>query len=146
MIICRIMPIAISLFLSALKSADRITELSDIQYNILIRGLRVQVLNYKSEPTYNGYPKKLFNKFRQGKVQNYLVNYAQTTELNYVESQILEGVTSLFPETFSRQEKFCLDNKAFLDNVISVFHREIQFYISYQDYISELKVAGLKFS
>jgi len=122
-----------------------IDELSAIHYDILIKDLRVQVLNNLSNPDYTESVKVTFKKFRQGVVQNYLVKYSHSLNLNFVESQILEGVATLFPSTFSKLEKFSINNRDFPDNAIRIFHREIQFYITYIDYISVLKDAGLKF-
>jgi len=65
--------------------------------------------------------------------------------MNHVEAKILDGVAFLYPEIFSDLDSYCEKYKFYIDDAISVFDREIQFYISYLDFISNLKEAGMNF-
>jgi DNA mismatch repair ATPase MutS len=62
-----------------------------------------------------------------------------------VEAQILDFVARLYPAIFASLDDFYTKHSHFLDETISVFDREIQFYIAYLDFISNLKRTGLKF-
>jgi len=123
-----------------------ISDLSTIRYCVHYRDLRVQVRKCRGEGDYSKEIENVFSKFRYGQAKDYRVEYSSSSmAMNHVEAQILDGVAKLFPEIFSRLESFSEVNKNFSDEAITVFDREIQFYISYFDYIGFLKKEGLKF-
>jgi DNA mismatch repair protein MutS len=62
-----------------------------------------------------------------------------------VEATILDFVALVYPEMFARLDDYCAKNADFLDTIIGVFDREVQFYISYLEYIERLQRAGLPF-
>lgn len=121
-----------------------IADLSSVKYCVHINGLRVQVQNYNSETDFSAEIEESFAKFKQGAVKNYLVKYSHQMEMNHVESQILDGVASLYPEFFLQLDIFNEKNRAFQDQTIVLFDREIQFYIAYLDYIATIN-KSLKF-
>lgn len=123
-----------------------IADLSSIQYCILYRGLRVQVRSFKAESDYGKEIENTFLKFKNVQAIDYKAEYAsRSMEMNHVEAQILDGVAKLFPDIFSRLDSFSEVNQSFIDEVVTLFDREIQFYVSYLDYIEILKKEGLKF-
>ena len=65
--------------------------------------------------------------------------------MNHIEAQILEGVGQLNASLFSRLSIYCEQNRAFLNTTVERFDREVQFYVSFLDYIKRLKDSGLKF-
>jgi len=122
-----------------------IEDLSSIKYNILIKGLQVQVRKYESEINYSEEVEKTFSKFKQGEVKDHKAKIKKYPNLNGVEAKIVDGVSKLFPDVFSRMHLFYKANFNFADPVIVAFDREIQFYISYLNYIAPIKKAGMKF-
>lgn len=136
-----------SAYFLSLQSEARtiIAGLSSITYCIHMKDLRVQVLEYVSETDYTVEVEETFAKFRQGKVKNYSAAFSHPLDMNHVEAKILDGVASLHPDNFFDLDTFCERNHDFRDETITVFDREIQFYISYLEYIAPVRQTGLKF-
>lgn len=133
-------------FKSISENSTQIIEgLSSIQYNILIKGLQVQVRKYESEINYSEEVEKTFSKFKQGEAKDHKAKIEWYPNLNGVEAKIVDGVSELFPDVFSRMHLFYKANFDFADPVIVAFDRDIQFYISYLIYIAPVKRAGMKF-
>lgn len=129
--------------------ADELREiksgLSEIQYSILIDGLRVQVTHYNGEPDYSAEVEMTFAKFKHGEPKNFLSRLPNNAILNSVEEQVLTGVAQLFPGCFSRLDSFFRIHQDFLDDQIVDFDREIQFYLSVSDHLKKFADSGLKF-
>ncbi len=133
-------------FTSISENARQIIEdLSSIKYTILIKGLQVKVRKYESEINYSEEVEKTFSKFKEGEAKDHKAKIEWYANLNGVEAKIVDGVSELFPDIFSRMHLFYKANFDFADPVIVAFDREIQFYISYLNYIAPVKRAGMKF-
>jgi DNA mismatch repair ATPase MutS len=87
-----------------------------------------------------------FAKFKQGAVKDYRVRFREHAECNHVEAQILDLVAKLHPETFFKLDAYCAHHDRYLDETISRFDREVQFYLAYLEYTATLKSQGLAFS
>jgi hypothetical protein len=120
-------------------------DLSTVNYCVLIKGDKVTVRRPQSETDYSTEVEDTFAKFAQGEVKDYRVKFRTTDDMNHIEAKILEFVAKLYPQIFSALEDYCRRNAVILDRTIAAFDREIQFYISFIDYISNLKRAGLSF-
>ncbi len=133
-------------FISFSKSAIKIKEkLSNIRYNILIKGKWIKVRQYDGEVDYGNEVAKTFEKFKQGEVKSYRIDLPAASGMNHIEAQILDCVAKLFPDIFQELEAFYLQYQDFFDETIKNFDREIQFYIAYLDFISTIKTLGLSF-
>lgn len=134
------------LFRSMRADAKRLKEdLSRIRYNLVIDGLSVKVRHFEGEEAYTSEIERTFEKFRRGTNTNYLVDLRPGGGANHVEEEIFSCVARLFPDIFSRLDDFCGRNGSFLDPVIVTFDREIQFYVSYLEFIASMKKAALPF-
>ncbi len=123
-----------------------LTDLSAIQYSILYRNLRVQVMEYSPATDYAEEIKRSFSRFTESQVKDYRIEYkSYPLEMNDVEAKILDGVVFLYPDVFADLEDFCNKHREYPDRIICTFDREIQFYISYLDFINNLRDAGLNF-
>ena len=120
-------------------------ELSAVKYCVLIRGNRVQVSKYEAETDYSAEVERTFERFKQGAVKDYRVQFPDWPEMNHVEAQVLDLVAQLYPDVFQSLDRYCLENGAYLDATIARFDREIQFYVAYLEHIALLKRAGLEF-
>ncbi len=120
--------------------------LSSVRYTIWIKGNRVRVKKYSREPNYTEEIEKTFERFRKGKVKDYTLTFYDSLQMNHVEEKILELVAKLYSDVFSELDTYCEKNKDFMDKKIARFDREIQFYISYLDYMKILNTQGLSFT
>lgn len=119
--------------------------LGEIHYSIIIKNLTVRVKKFENEIDYSADIDDTFSRFRQGATKSYLLKIPSSIGLNHVEAQILDCVAKLYPEIFASLDEFCKAHASFIDETIDTFEREIQFYISYLDYIGPLRRAGLSF-
>jgi DNA mismatch repair protein MutS len=129
----------------AADTAARTSDLAAITYQIRIRGLRVEVSRYDGEPDYSAEIEKTFERFRQGGVKDYRVQYRTWPGMHHVGAQIAELVARLYRHEFTALERFCREHVPFIDPVVRQLDRELQFYLAYLDYIRRLRSAGLPF-
>lgn len=134
-------------FKSLLAATSKLkADLSTIKYCVLIKGDTVKVRKYESEIDYSSSVEQAFAKFQQGAVKSYSVKFSNRVDMNHIEEQILGFVAQLHSEIFTSLEQYCIQNKNYLDETIGAFDREVQFYISYLEYIARFKRTGLNFS
>ncbi len=119
--------------------------LTALDYTIEIRGDRVRVDSYQDEADYGEEIHASFERFRQGKVDNYRFRYDRDPNMNHIEAQILDLVAKLNPEPFADLAAFRERHADFLDATLERFDREVQFYLAYLDYAEPLRAAGLNF-
>jgi DNA mismatch repair protein MutS len=119
--------------------------LSAIRYCLRIKGSGITVRAYEAESDYSAEVEETFAKFKQGAVKDYRVKFSSWPEMNHVEAYILDLVAKLSPDLFSHLHRYCQTHGSYLDATISVFDREIQFYLAYLEYIARMKRAGLSF-
>jgi DNA mismatch repair protein MutS len=129
----------------AADTADRQDKLAGITYQVRIRGPRVEVSRYDPMPDYSAEITQTFERFQQGAVKDYRVNYRTWPGMNHVGAQIVDLVARLFRDEFAALTEFCQLHAAFLDPAVAQFDRELQFYLAWLDYIAPLRAAGLMF-
>lgn len=118
--------------------------LAAIHYTLLIKGSSITVRRYGGERDYATDVLETFEKFQQGAASDYRVEFRSRLEMNHVEAEVLDRLAWLYPESFQALELFWNANQDFIDEKIAVFDREIQFYVSYLDYVAILQKHGLK--
>jgi DNA mismatch repair protein MutS len=129
----------------AAKTKERKDALAEIRYCTRIRGGKVEVSRYEGEADYSAEVLNVFERFKQGSVKDYLVNYPAWPGMNHVGAQIVDLVARLFPDQFTALEMYCRENDEFFDGTVRQFERELQFYLAYVDYIRPLRSIGLTF-
>jgi DNA mismatch repair ATPase MutS len=122
-----------------------LADLSSVHYCLLIKGNAVTVRKYESESDYSVDVEQTFEKFKQGAVKDYRVKFSASPDMNHVEAAILDLLAKLYPDIFLHLDEYCAQNAGYLDETISTFDREIQFYVAYLDYLRVFKPAGLQF-
>lgn len=133
-------------FSSLLAQTKKLTsDLSSVHYCTLVSGNRIRVQMYESEIDYSAEVEQTFEKFKQAAVKDYLPKFRTGVDMNHVEAQVLDLVARLYPEIFQDLDSFCDRNAGYLDETIAAFDREVQFYISYLDFIAVMRRAGLQF-
>ncbi|HTP25060.1 MAG TPA: hypothetical protein VMK12_05290 [Anaeromyxobacteraceae bacterium] len=118
--------------------------LAGIRYSLLLRG-DIQVQPYEEAEDYSSVIERTFERFRRGAPKGREVDQGTSKEMNHIEAEILDRVAKLNPEIFQALERFCTENAKFMDEGISRFDREVQFYVAYLGYIGLLREAGLPF-
>ena len=128
---------------SSLKEIKR--DLAAIEYELLIGNSSVTVRKFESEPDYGVAVATAFERFKQGNVKDYDFKLVDFFEMNHVEAHILDFVAALHPDIFGRLDGYFSDNQTYLEPVIGRWDGEIQFYVSFLDYIRPVRGAGLRF-
>ena len=133
-------------FVSLEVETRRLSEaVASIQYCYTIDGDRVRVKAYEDEPELTELVVQSFERFRQRKENDKNDACEQEPGMNHVEEAILNLVARLFPEVFQQLESFYSQHQSFCDPKVEQFDREIQFYLSYAEYINQVAALGVSF-
>jgi len=120
-------------------------DLSAIRYCLHLKGKRIKVSGYDSEPDYGAEVLRTFEKFKQGAAREYRFDFDSAPYMNHVEAAILDRVARLHPEVFASLEQYCHRHRDYLDPTIGGFDREVQFYVAFIEHLERFKPAGLSF-
>ena len=129
----------------AAQTASLKSDLSVIRYCLVIRGGSITVRPYEAQSDYSTAVEETFEKFRQGEAKNYVLRDAYVGGMNHIQAQVVERVARLYPDTFTALETYYAENAKYLDETISRFDREIQFYVAYLTFIEKFRRASLRF-
>jgi DNA mismatch repair protein MutS len=121
-------------------------ELSTVEYCMLIKNGTVRIRKYEGQADHSKQILAVFDKFRQGDVKDYRHKLAEEPYAEHVEAAVLNMVAGLYKDIFTDLNDFCKKNIHFLDVTIVRFAREIQFYLSWLEYIRPLRETGLPFN
>ncbi len=119
--------------------------LAQIHYCLLIQDSHIVVGKYDGERDYTSEVAALFAKFKQHDAKDYRTEFNEVPHMNHVEAKIVELVADFYPDVFTAISEFISNRQHYLDDIIAVFDREIQFYLAYITYITPLKEHSLKF-
>ncbi len=143
-------------YLTGYAESDRFTSLaaetknlkadfSTVKYTLQVKGGGITVRKYDSEADYAAEVEQTFHKFQHGAVNSYGVKFNEFAQMNNVEAAVMDRVAKLYSEIFAKVSLYCERNSTYLDETISRFDREIQFYVAYLDYLESLRRVGLNF-
>jgi DNA mismatch repair ATPase MutS len=121
-------------------------KLSTVKYCMLIRNGTIRVRKYEGQADHSKEILAIFEKFRQGNVKDYRHKLNEEPHAEHVEAAVLNMVADLYKEIFTDLNGFCEKSLNFLDATIVRFAREIQFYLSWLEYIQPLREADLPFN
>lgn len=120
-------------------------QLNAIRYSLVIKDGVVTVSNWRSEIDYGAAIQADFEKFKQGAASDHRFKFADFAQMNHIEAGILDRVARLYPETFLALDSYFLRNGDYQDRAVRIFDREVQFYVSYIEYMDPFKQSGLSF-
>ncbi len=133
-------------FVSLVSDTLQIThDLSEVSYLVHIKGNRVRVRRYKSEPDYSAEVEETFERFKQRESKDYRIAFSEWPDMNHVEASILDQVARLYLDVFAALEEYCKRHRNYLDKTIQTFDREVQFYMASLTYTEKFKAAGYAF-
>ena len=131
------------------SEAEKITsEIASLSFYMDIKGGTVTVYDRAEDEDYSEFIEKLFDRFKPSEGSSDEVTepaWRLVYVRGHVEEAILKLAARLYREQFRKLSQFHSENRNFVDAVILRFYREIQFYLSYLDYIEPLKKKGLPF-
>jgi len=120
-------------------------DLSSITYCLLLKDDSISVRHYDGESDYSATVEEIFSKFRHETATDYQLKVPIRDGMNHIQAEILDGVALLYPDVFRTLDEFSAAHADYLDETISRFDREIQFYVAYLTYIDKFRPAGLTF-
>ena len=133
-------------FTSLLAETKKLkSDLSSVKYTLDIKGSSITVRKYDSEIDYAADVEETFRRFQQGAVKDYNAKFNEFPQMNHVEAAVMDRVARLYSELFGSISDYCENHAGYLDATIKSFDREIQFYISYLDYLAPLRRKELNF-
>lgn len=127
------------------ESKELKKDFDNIRYSIRVESNKVSINCDDSEKDYCALINSTFEELNEIKF-DYHINFFAGLEMNVLETKILEIVRNMNSDTFDRLEAYFDRHTGFFDDVVKNFDREIQFYVSYLDYIEKLKKKGFKFT
>lgn len=132
------------------ESSSLESRLRELQYAVLLRGTRITVGAYDDEQNYSQQVVELFSRFRQEqhapvKEERDFRRRQRVQEAggDPVRERIVEMVAQLHPALFAELAAFRERHPELLDPTVSLFYREIQFYLRYDELATRLRHAGL---
>lgn len=136
-----------SLLFHSLESEmqDLTSSLAAIRYCLLLKEGNVTIRNLETESDYSASIEETFEKFRRDTNQKHWVKMQAIDGDNHIQSQVMNGVEKLYPETFAALETFCANHSEYVDRTIAQFDREVQFYVAFLVFMEKLRAAGLSF-
>ncbi len=133
-------------FQSLVEDSEKVkSALSSIKYSLIVEPGKFSVKKYEGEENFAPSVEEIFSKFRDSECNQYEFEIFETHGMNHIEAAILDFVVKLYPKPFEMLDEFCRKHENFLNRCILKFEREIQFYLSYLEFVKPLKNGGLHF-
>ncbi|MGH8274873.1 MAG: MutS-related protein [Gammaproteobacteria bacterium] len=120
-------------------------DLAAIRYVMRVRGLGVELDRHQGQADYGAEVQALFARFNPEPPPARPWKASDVRELNHVEIDVLDRVAELYPQIFRELDDCVAAQKDFADPAILAFDREVQFYLSWLQYLAPLRNAGLDF-
>lgn len=125
--------------------------LRSVEYAVLLRGDRITVGTYDGEPNYERDVVETFARFRQTQRaphrnrpdESRLTQRQNSLDTDSVRERIVSLVAKLSPDLFAELAAFHQRHAHFFDQTVGLFHRELQFYLSYSTLADRLRGHGL---
>jgi len=121
-------------------------EFSTIEYCMLMKNGTIRVRKYEGQEDCTKQILATFDKFRQGEVKDYRQNLTEEPHATHVEDAVLTMVSKVYKDIFTDLDGFISRYRYFEDETIVRFSQEIQYYLSWLEYVRPLRASGLPFN
>ncbi|MCR5586429.1 MAG: hypothetical protein K6F77_02755 [Lachnospiraceae bacterium] len=121
--------------------------LDSIHYSVRITSHGMEVFDKTVDVDYSDVLEETFRRFKQYDTDSYLYHGFQISiKLNGAEERVLEEVVKFHRDVFASLGDFADKYKEYKVQFVLNFYSEIQFYLSYIDFMRPLKKKGMIFS
>ncbi len=120
-------------------------EFSTVEYCMLIKNGTIHVRKYEGQVDHSKEILRTFEKFRQSDAKDYRHKLPEEPYAAHVEAAVLNMLAEPYKDIFADLNGFCSKHLYFDDETILRFSREIQFYLSWLDFIKPLRQTDLLF-
>ena len=120
-------------------------KMDQVDYCLEIRGNTIRVEKYAGQEDFSASVTAMFEKFRQGEVQDYRHRVSEGPYCDETEEGILQLLAGLYPDEFRTLRAFCHEWFSFDEPLLLDFSNDVQFYLRWLDFIRPLKNCGLRF-
>lgn len=118
---------------------------SKIKYCMLIDSNAISIRTYDEELDHTEQIENLFERFKQTSKKDISKTYTTYRFAEHVDIGILNLIARLFPDEFKQLDIFCDSFRTCFEKKILEFSGEIQFYLSYFNYMNSVKQINLQF-
>jgi DNA mismatch repair ATPase MutS len=122
-----------------------VAELRGLRYTLAISGDAIVASPFADQEDMNAATLATFERFDTGEVAPHEFELRAGAEMNELHAAVLDLVVKLFPEVFDRVARFVDQHAETRHPVIDVVERELQFALTWLDFIAPLRQAGLPF-
>lgn len=129
--------------LRSTAAKDVASALSRIEYRLIVGGNHLTVRGAAEGPDLVEEVETTFERFRQGAVKNYLLDFRESQLMNHIEAKVLEFVAKLNPGQFDDLRAFAKDHVSFIDARVERVDREFQFYLALIEYFERLGATNM---
>jgi hypothetical protein len=120
-------------------------ELSRIRYRVQIENGKLLVESDSGTEDYCSLLERTFGQILDIRF-DYPIRFFTELEMCSLENKILDLVVEMHPEAFQKLHAYSIRHTRFLREEIVRFDREIQFYVSYMEYIGKMRKKGFEFA
>ena len=129
----------------AFRNGRQAQRTGQIDYCLEIHGNTLRVEKYAGQEDFSASVTALFEKFRQGEVQDYRHRIVEGPYCDETEEGILQLLAALYPDEFNTLRAFCHEWFRFEEPLLLDFSNDAQFYLRWLDFIKPLQHCGLSF-
>lgn len=119
-------------------------EFDSIHYAVEVETNKVSILPDLRQMDFTAELLKTFKSF-SSPVCDDEIHLFSNLEMCVLETKMAEILMKMHPKSFEHLELFAARHNGFLHEAVSVFERELQFYLSILSYISDLETKGFQF-
>ncbi len=119
--------------------------LSALSLVMSVKGVNVSIREACGEADYGAELEACFERFGSGGGARYLVGFPELRAIDRVQEKALACVAKLSPALFARLARFARDHADFADETLVSCAAELEFYLSWLDYIADIRASGLAF-